>query len=161
MLSKIKYSTYFDLLKVPYSFHVCQSTLKNNFRLLQTQYHPDKTINLDEPTQKWTQQVSIDINHGYKTLSNDIFRAEYICLLNNQAIDNSKIPLEKLTEIMDWNEIIESNDMFEIAKLKSELKIKYQLSINSLSLLFLQQKHDEFKQETLYLIFINNLLQKL
>ena len=92
---------YFDLMGLEERYDISVDDLQISYIKLQKKYHPDsldyKIINF-----------SIKINEAYRTLKDNLMRANYLLKLHNFEVNNYSLKSEILFEIFDRNENIES-----------------------------------------------------
>merc|ERR1712226_67368 len=91
-------TNYFNLLKVPQQFKINEKTLKQNFRNLQKEHHPDKLINkITGNTPKYS---SSEINKAYKCLKTPIDRGLYMIHLHNkQSLEDLQyVPYDEIDD---------------------------------------------------------------
>ncbi len=98
---------YFDLLGVEKIFSLDLEVLEKNYLNLQKTHHPDKAANPAE--KEYFLKLSSSINVAYKTLVNDLTRAEYLLSLNGLYLQDCKS--KDLQHI--FLEMIESNETLQ------------------------------------------------
>jgi molecular chaperone HscB len=99
---------YFDLLGVAKDFDLNLEVLEDNYLNLQAMHHPDKATTAFERTKSLN--ISSVLNVAYKTLINDLTRAEYLLSLQGLPLEKcSALDLQDvLLETMHANETLES-----------------------------------------------------
>jgi molecular chaperone HscB len=100
---------FFDLFSLESQYQIDLSQLKNRFRDLQIQYHPDKYTSSPESEKITAVKMSSLLNDGYEVLSDPVKRAKY--LLENAGIDLQKdrvISQDILIEQMELREELEN-----------------------------------------------------
>jgi molecular chaperone HscB len=121
-------NNYFLFYGLEEVFDIDKAVLKNCYLDKSKLYHPDYYG--DDPQAQNIAVASSSFNNiAYKTLSNDIRRAQYLVELKlSHGDDNIKLPQEFLMDMMDLNELIDEADEnskpsidTQIEKLKSEL----------------------------------------
>jgi len=121
-------NNYFLFYGLEEVFDIDKVVLKNCYLDKSKLYHPDYYG--DDPQAQNIAVASSSFNNiAYKTLSNDIRRAEYLVELKlSHGDDNIKLPQEFLMDMMELNELIDEADEnskpsidTQIEKLKSEL----------------------------------------
>lgn len=96
----IQMDNYFDLLHLPIQYHINRHTIDQKYFELQHSMHPDVIeITHDEHYQSSVEKLSI-MNDAYKTLSNDLLRAEHILKLYDM-INDRDIPSNILDMLHD------------------------------------------------------------
>jgi molecular chaperone HscB len=121
-------NNYFLFYGLEEVFDIDKAVLKNCYLDKSKLYHPDYYG--DDPQAQNIAVASSSFNNiAYKTLSNDIRRAQYLVELKlSHGDDNIKLPQEFLMDMMEINELIDEADEnskpsidTQIEKLKSEL----------------------------------------
>ncbi len=80
-------SNYFAIFGLPEVFDFDQILLKENFRGLQSRYHPDKFVNASDQKRRESVQAAAFINEAYETLKAPVKRVEYLLLLAGDDTD--------------------------------------------------------------------------
>jgi molecular chaperone HscB len=102
------YFSFYDLKPL---YAIDKGELKQRYFNLSKQYHPDH-YGHSPSEQNDAIVISTYNNKAYKTLNNDIARAQYLvdlCLNDNELAD-AKLPQDFLMEMMDFNELIDEAD---------------------------------------------------
>ncbi len=76
---------YFALFQIEPGFHVDTAALERAYHSLLTRFHPDRFAGKPQVEQRVAAQLCADINSGFRTLSNEVARAEY--LLKRAGVD--------------------------------------------------------------------------
>ena len=84
-LSGVSARDYFALFQIEPGFHVDTAALERAYHSLLTRFHPDRFAGKPQVEQRVAAQVCADINSGFRTLSNEVARAEY--LLKRAGVD--------------------------------------------------------------------------
>jgi len=105
---------YFKLLNVPQDYNINLTQLKQNYKALQTNVHPDKNVNKSEEEQVLAAQQSADINFAYYCLKDKWCRAKHLLALKGKVFDeHAQInDLAFLGDIIDFNDELESCEDF-------------------------------------------------
>lgn len=128
VLERPNTNNYFLFYGLEEVFDIDKTVLKNCYLDKSKLYHPDYYG--DDPQAQNIAVASSSFNNiAYKTLSNDIRRAQYLVELKFSHVDdNIKLPQEFLMDMMDLNELIDEVDEnskpsidTQIETLKSEL----------------------------------------
>ena len=128
VLERPNTNNYFLFYGLEEVFDIDKAVLKNCYLDKSKLYHPDYYG--DDPQAQNIAVASSSFNNiAYKTLSNDIRRAQYLVELKlSHGDDNIKLPQEFLMDMMDLNELIDEVDEnskpsldTKIERLKSEL----------------------------------------
>jgi molecular chaperone HscB len=140
-LDYIKDKDYFAIFNLDSNYRIDQGALSTQYKDLQRIVHPDKHSTSSDIDIKEAQDCSAYISNAYKTLSNDIERANYLLKLKGyQSIEEggqSVYDEELLQRLMDIQERIEECDspeelgemraqvIGEINKLKADLEVNF------------------------------------
>lgn len=100
--------SYFDLFSLPKTFFINPDHLKNIYHKLSKLYHPDRTKSNVEFEK---------ITSAYTTLKDDYSRAKYMY----KKPMNSVSP-DFLKEILEYEELIQTNN--DLERIKNQLEIK-------------------------------------
>ena len=84
-LSGVSARDYFALFQIEPGFHVDTAALERAYHSLLTRFHPDRFAGKPQVEQRVAAQLCADINSGFRTLSNEVARAEY--LLKRAGVD--------------------------------------------------------------------------
>jgi len=76
---------YFSLFQIEPAFAIDQARLQSAYHTLLTQFHPDRFAGKSQAEQRAAAQLCADINSGYRILSDEVTRAEY--LLKRAGVD--------------------------------------------------------------------------
>ena len=76
---------YFSLFKLEPDFALDETALEQAYHTLLTQFHPDRYAGKPQVEQRVAAQFCADINSGYRILSDEVSRAEY--LLQQAGVD--------------------------------------------------------------------------
>jgi molecular chaperone HscB len=107
---------YFELYKIPVSFHPDATVVKSRFYELSRQYHPDRfahTGSINEQAEAL--RIAAANNEAYKTFKNADATMAYILKLNGVLQEEEKynLPPDFLMEMMDLNEAVSDYEMEE------------------------------------------------
>jgi molecular chaperone HscB len=128
VLERPNTNNYFLFYGLEEVFDIDKAVLKNCYLDKSKLYHPDYYG--DDPQAQNIAVASSSFNNiAYKTLSNDIRRAQYLVELKlSHGDDNIKLPQEFLMDMMELNEMIDEVDEnskqsidTQIESLKSDL----------------------------------------
>lgn len=98
---------YFELFGLPVQFGVDQKHLRQQYRELQTQFHPDKFASKSSSEKRLAEQFSGLINSAYQTLGSPLMTAEYLLELAGHPINNENLTIDDgsfLFKQMEWRE---------------------------------------------------------
>lgn len=76
---------YFSLFQLEPAFALDETALERAYHALLAQFHPDRYAGKPEVEQRVAAQLCADINSGYRILSDEVCRAEY--LLQRAGVD--------------------------------------------------------------------------
>lgn len=116
---------YFELFGLPAELAVDQAQLRQQYRMLQTQFHPDKYASKSSSEQRLAEQFSGLINSAFQTLSSSLLTAEYLITLTGQVIDNENLTIADgafLFKQMEWRESLADMDLADVDKAESLLE---------------------------------------
>ena len=120
---------YFLLFQLPQQFDIDLARLNVNYRVIQTQSHPDRFVTATSAEKLNSMQLATTANEAYQTLKNPARRATY--LLELQHIDavaetNTVMPATFLMQQMEWRETLEdarqAKDINALSSLLSEMR---------------------------------------
>jgi molecular chaperone HscB len=114
---------YFELFSFPTDFKINSASLEKKYLEFQKRFHPDKASSGDI-------EKSIEINEGYKILSDDFLRASHLLQLQGIDILNDekavKVSQATLMEVLDLQEkISEISDKTEIENLRKKINSEF------------------------------------
>lgn len=100
---------YFSLFDIASNFQIDAALLEQNYRVLQSQVHPDKFSHLSETERRISMQLATRVNEAYQTLRSPLNRARY--LLSLHGVDtleetNTAMPVDFLMQQMEWREAL-------------------------------------------------------
>lgn len=114
---------FFELFNLPEKFQIDIEKLKENYRSIQKEIHPDRFATSSENEKMQSMIKTTQINDAYQTLKSPIKRAKYILSLH-KFNEKVTLPPDFLMQQMEWEEYLE-----EIEKDKNKLE-QFKLSIN-------------------------------
>ena len=109
---------YFALFQLEPGFHLDSAALERAYHTLLSQFHPDRFAGKPQVEQRVAAQLCADINSGFRTLSNEVARAEYV--LKRAGVDLAQAEREGvgaaflMTQI-ELRERLESTDAEDAA----------------------------------------------
>lgn len=120
------HKNYFELLGLPQKFSIDSSMLDQNYRLLQSEIHPDRFAAAPSSERLRSIQLATEANEAYRTLKNPTVRARYLLQLHGMDVNeesNTVMPAEFLMLQMEWRESIEdAKAEHDVAALEKLLK---------------------------------------
>lgn len=123
---------YFALFKLPIEFNLDLAQLKNSYRELQRQLHPDNFADQTEFEKRGSVQASALINEAHAVLKAPVSRAHYMLQLLGKEFDLATQTISDasfLMQQMEWREQLE--EVKHNAEPENEL-IRIRDNINSL-----------------------------
>lgn len=101
---------YFALFSVPAKYRLDLHAVEQQFRLLQSQVHPDRFADADAAAQRHSLQWSTHVNEAWQTLKKPLSRARY--LLQMRGVDtaeesNTAMPVDFLLAQMAYREAVD------------------------------------------------------
>lgn len=100
---------YFSLFQLPQQFTLDERRLKERFRQLQREVHPDRHLDKGMHQQRLAVQFASYINTAYQTLKSPLSRAEYLLELAQTTIDAQSMTVADsrfLLQQMQWRDIL-------------------------------------------------------
>ena len=173
--SSILNKNYYSLFNLTPSYLIDQSELRNSFRELQKQYHPDNFANQDNIALNQALNISSYINQAFETLSQPLARAIYLLKLKDVIIDlvhDTKFSHEFLMQQIDLRERISeaeaAEDIEELELLEADLRQTIKSIEGQISELFNHDSYPELIELVKQLAFygklellVNNILTSL
>lgn len=89
-LNHMSQKDYFALLNQPQTYAVDSSSLESAKNALLSRLHPDRFVNCSALEKRLAQQLSVQINEAYRTLSDDLLRAQYLCKLRGYDVNDHR-----------------------------------------------------------------------
>ncbi len=120
----------FDLFNIEQTYFINQDLLLKKYILLQKQFHPDNYVNKTTQEKLMATQISSNISTAYKKLLDPIEKASILLNLAEYefSIDTFKNTNPSiLLEQMEIREQIDLADKDELAKIKTNLKIEFEI----------------------------------
>ena len=85
------------------------SSLEAAKNTLLTRLHPDRFVNCSALEKRLAQQMSVQINEAYRTLTDDLLRAQYLCCLRGFDVNEHRpMPADFLMRQMQAHEALEA-----------------------------------------------------
>ncbi|MGE3926849.1 MAG: Fe-S protein assembly co-chaperone HscB [Lautropia sp.] len=102
--------SHFELFGLPETFAIDQAELDSRFRRYQAAVHPDRYAAGSDAERRLALQLAANGNEAYRTLSDPMRRAAYLCERHGVAIDaerNTAMPADFLVAQIEWREAID------------------------------------------------------
>ena len=100
---------YFSLLNQPQTYAVDLLSLETAKNALLSRLHPDRFVSASALEKRLAQQMSVQVNEAYRTLSDDLLRAQYLCKLRGYDVnEHSPMSEEFLMRQMQSHEALEA-----------------------------------------------------
>ena len=125
---------YFALFQIEPGFDIDTEALERAYHTLLSQFHPDRFAGKSQVEQRVAAQLCADINSGFRTLSAEVARAEYV--LKRAGVDLKQAEREGvgtdflMTQIAlrERLEAIDTDDTAALQALLVEIQACYQTS---------------------------------
>ena len=125
---------YFALFQIEPGFQIDMAALERAYHTLLSQCHPDRFAGKPQVEQRVAAQLCADINSGFRTLSNEVARAEYV--LKRSGVDLAQAEREGvgaeflMTQIAlrERLEAMDSGDPSGCKELLGEIQERYTAS---------------------------------
>lgn len=163
---------HFALFGLPEQFHLDDTLLEQNYRLLAAKFHPDKTTAASAFEQKQAVMMAAAVNEAYRILKNPTDRAAY--LLQAEGIDadapeHTAFAPEFLMQQMEWRETLDDARMMpsengkteKLEKLSQEIKTVKQNTIQLISSAFQQKNFGQAAVLVREMRFLDKLQQEI
>lgn len=102
----------FDVLGVPERFSIDETQLKNNYRKLMGEYHPDRFQQASAVDQDSMQEKSSAVTQAYQELLSPHTRAAHIMALRGkpmtETLSQQVVGMDFLMEIMEIREVVDN-----------------------------------------------------
>lgn len=157
---------YFTLFSLDRGYAIDHKALKQNYRQLLVQFHPDRFADASAQERRLAVQLTGYINTAYDTLNSPVDRALYLLKLHGEQVDlehQTTNDVDFLTLQMTWREKIESsqNDSQALQSIKQELEQEFERLQQYLTQLFDEAETvdtDTIKQYLVQLKYFDKLL---
>ena len=165
--SRMSQKDYFSLLNQPQIFAVDLSSLEAVKTALLSRLHPDRFVTASALEKRIAQQMSVQVNEAYRTLSEDLLRAQYLCKLKGFNVNEHRpMPADFLMRQMQWHEALEecaqNKDENLRARLLEDVKAQQRALIAAIGEAFDVTHDDQAASEaTRELMFVNKLLAQI
>lgn len=120
---------FFGIFDLPHQFRLDSAVLDQRYRALQAEVHPDRAAHLPPAEQRRAMQLATHVNEAYQTLRDPLRRGRYLLQLagvDTQEETNTAMPLDFLTQQMEWREALEQaravRDMDALIALESRMQ---------------------------------------
>lgn len=120
---------YFALLNQPQTYAVDLSSLETTKNALLSRLHPDRFVNCSALERRLAEQLSVQINEAYRTLTDDLLRAQYLCQLRGYDVnDHRPMPADFLMRQMQAHEALEACEQSHDETMRFALLREVQMS---------------------------------
>ncbi|XP_030757562.1 iron-sulfur cluster co-chaperone protein HscB [Sitophilus oryzae] len=140
---------YFKLFDIDEQFDIDSKILKDKYKNLQNNLHPDRFINRTEEEKKISENYSSLVNKAYKCLATPLKRAEHLLKLSGSSIEEKQSSVDPgfLMEMMELNEELDNNvEPEQLRQLNIKNKNELERLAQSIDECFKHQNLDEAKQ---------------
>ena len=105
-------NSYFSIFNLPLGYNIDKSSLEDLFVKAQQKFHPDKFVTASDVDRITALNNTIEINHAYQVLKDDLKRAAYLLelagvVVNEDSRASAKAKPEVLAEMMELGERLE------------------------------------------------------
>ncbi len=100
---------HFELFALPESYELDVPALERAYRSLLREVHPDRFAGASDAEKRLAAQWATRANEGYRTLKSPLNRGRYFLRINGvdtEEESNTAMPLEFLTQQMEWREAV-------------------------------------------------------
>ena len=100
---------HFELFHLPVAFTIDLLALEHAYREVQREVHPDRFANTAGAEQRLAAQWSTQVNEAYRTLKSPLARGRYLLKIHGHDTEeetNTSMPLDFLTQQMEWREAV-------------------------------------------------------
>ena len=127
--SSMSQKDYFALLDQPQTYAVDSLSLEDVKNTLLTRLHPDRFVNCSALEKRLAEQMSVQINEAYRTLTDDLLRAQYLCRLRGFDVNEHRpMPADFLMRQMQAHEALEACEQSHDETMRFALLREVQLS---------------------------------
>lgn len=157
---------YFELLGLPVSFDVDNSTLNKAYMAIQQQYHPDRLVGKPDDERGRAIQISMDANEGYEALKNPLTRAQHILELqgirvNTDGEDTIKPDQALLVEVMELREqMADAKTEGDAARMIADLRKAMDLCIDDIAEALESEDYRYAAQQVIRLRYLGKSLEE-
>ena len=157
---------YFELFQLAESFEIDPASIKEKYRELQNQTHPDRFSGAEETEKLRTIQINSFVNEAYNTLKSPLRRAGYLLqlrVIDTEQASQSDLGMELLMEQMQLREKLtelptDESALTELEAMKREVKDRLQNSQEKFGRHFESEELQSAKQTFFELQFLQKLL---
>jgi len=158
-------SNYFQLFNIIESCEINQEALNDEYRKQQSEVHPDRFANADEPEKLRALQLSSYLNEAYETLKSPLRRAAYLLSLHDidvEKVDQSDLSMDLLLEQIQLREKLDDlprdeSALAELDELRNEVSGKLSAQERKFAEYFGAEKYEAAKKVYHELQFLNKL----
>lgn len=162
-------SNFFELFATPVSFDIDLDELAQRYRLLQSEYHPDRFATADAASRRAAMQMATHINEAYQTLKSPLQRGRYLLKLQQVEVDldgDTASDGAFLMQQMEFRERMEEmadrpDPLNEVDALRADINKEHDALIDAFRNEYQQGDLAAAKQTWLKLQFYERLLQQL
>lgn len=124
----ISSKNYFEIFSLTESFQIDADTLDQNYKKLQSEYHPDKYVNAGDRERRLALQYTSILNEAFETLKSPLKRSSYLLILhdidpeeNNQSHLGQEFLFRQIQLRENLEDIAAKQSLSELGLLKAEV----------------------------------------
>ena len=168
-MSDLFSKNYFEIFNLPVQFELDLNQLKQLYRDLQKEVHPDKFVSQGEQQSRLAMQLTSLVNQAFDTLKSPVTRSQYLLKLAGLDIDHEQ---ETTMDPMFLMEQMELREEIENVRSKDDplaavdalvLRVKKMLNdvMQQFNQSYQQQQYDAAREWSRKLQFLNKNIQEL
>ena len=126
---------HFSLFKLPQQFNIELAQLNANYRVLQSESHPDRYVTATSAEKLRSLQLATLANEAFQILKNPASRASYLLQLHHieaASQTNTAMPADFLMQQMEWHEILDDAKQAKDIKALERLLLDMRIECESL-----------------------------
>lgn len=114
---------YFHLFNLPESFFVDEQAVRQAYRRLQAQHHPDRYTGSSPEEQHRALAMASDVNEAWRVLRSPVLRAGHLLALRGMDQGEVNLSPEFLMRQITWREHLESVEQLrQLEALRAQLR---------------------------------------
>ena len=136
---------HFELFHLPVAFTIDLQAIERAYREVQREVHPDRFANTVGAEQRLAAQWSTQVNEAYRTLKSPLARGRYFLKIHGHDTEeetNTSMPLDFLTQQMEWREAVVAANAKQNSGRLDELSREHAMEEKRLFMLLAAQLDD-------------------
>lgn len=156
-------SNYFDLFGIEKTYALDRIQLRDRFRALQKEFHPDNFANATDQDRRISAQYASLINEAFTTLSDPVMRGQYMLQLVGVSTDeehDTRMDPEFLMQQIDLREELDtarSSSLEALRTLSARVEQDFSSRVLQLVEILDEENTDEARQKVRELQFFSRL----